>query len=465
MTQQEALDILKTDANVYLTGCAGSGKTFVVSKYISYLKQQGFKVGITASTGIAATQLGGITINAWAGIGIKPELTRQDIYELLKRRYLHRRIKETDVLIIDEVSMLPAHTLESVDRICQAFKRDQRPFGGIQVILCGDFFQLPPIQTKKYHGYQKYQEYHEQIETDEAGLYSRDTFDTQFIYKSPLWEDLDLKICYLDKPYRQVDLKFLTMLSEIRENKLTQHTWSTIKERFTLPIDAKVTPAKLFTHTADADAMNEKELAKLSGKANRYTMRVSGNERLVSVMKRSCLAPESLVLKRQALVMFVKNNTAEGYVNGTMGRVIDFTNDGFPIVETFAGKEITVKPSEWTIEEEELVTATVMQLPLRLAWAITIHKAQGMTLDAAEIDLGKSFVTGMGYVALSRVKTLEGLRLRSVNRTALSVNDEVIAVDKKFRAMSDALSEEIRESAWHRKNKLLSISLKHADRI
>ncbi len=471
MTQQEALDILKTDANVYLTGCAGSGKTFVVSKYITYLKQQGFKVGITASTGIAATQLGGITINAWAGIGIKPELTRQDINELLKRRYLHRRIKETDVLIIDEVSMLPAHTLEAVDRICQAFKRDQRPFGGIQVVLCGDFFQLPPIENKGYHGHQKYHEYHEQIETGEIGVYSRDTrdtrdtFTTQFIYKSPLWEDLDLKICYLDKPFRQVDLKFLTMLSEIRENKLTQHTWTTIKERFVLPIDHNVTPAKLFTHTADADAMNEKELAKLPGQANRYTMRVSGNERLVSVMKRSCLAPESLVLKRQALVMFVKNNTTEGYVNGTMGRVKDFTSDGFPIVETFAGKDIIVKPSEWTIEEEELVTATVMQLPLRLAWAITIHKAQGMTLDAAEIDLGKSFVTGMGYVALSRVKTLEGLRLRSVNRTALSVNDEVIAVDKKFRAMSDALSEEIRESAWHRKNKLLAIPVKHTDRI
>jgi ATP-dependent DNA helicase PIF1 len=445
MLQNEALDILKTGENVYLTGYAGAGKTFVLSKYIAYCKQQGQKVGITASTGVAATQLGGMTINAWASVGIKRVITRGDIIELLKRRYLRQRIKETDILIIDEISMLPAHTLEAVDAVCRALRRDARPFGGMQVVLCGDFFQLPPVE--EYHGYHKYHGFHELSTvglTDDYALDTFDTRDTSFVYKSPLWDALDLQICYLEKPYRQVDLKFLTMLQEIRENKVTRFTWDTLRERFIQPLPKHVTPTKLYTHTKNADWINEQEINKLEGPTHTYHMQTSGSEHLAEVMKKSCLAPERLVLKKNALVMFVKNNIHEGYVNGTMGRITRFTIDGNPVVETFSSQEITVKPTEWIIEEDNEVKAKVVQIPLRLAWAITIHKSQGMTLDAAEIDLGKSFVTGMGYVALSRVKSLEGLRMKSVNRTALTVNEEVIELDRELREKSERLSLELR---------------------
>lgn len=149
--------------------------------------------------------------------------------------------------------------------------------------------------------------------------------------------------------------------------------------------------------------------------------------------------------------MFVKNNFDKGYVNGTMGRVIGFDHE-FPVVRTFAGKELTVEPAEWEIDEDGVVAAKITQIPLRLAWAITIHKSQGMSLDAAEIDLGKSFIHGMGYVALSRVRTLQGIRLRSINRTALTVNSEVIAFDKKLQAMSEEVAAELRSSYWYQVN-------------
>jgi ATP-dependent DNA helicase PIF1 len=151
--------------------------------------------------------------------------------------------------------------------------------------------------------------------------------------------------------------------------------------------------------------------------------------------------------------MFVKNNVSQGYVNGTMGRVVEFTQkEGWPIIETFTGKRVVAEPSEWRIEEEGEVKAKLTQIPLRLAWAITIHKSQGMTLDAAEIDLGKSFITGLGYVALSRVRSLDGIRLRSINRTALTVNEEVIEIDKKLRADSESTAQELRKSPWYQKN-------------
>jgi ATP-dependent exoDNAse (exonuclease V) alpha subunit len=427
MTQQEALDILKTGSNVYLTGRAGSGKTYVLERFIDYLKFRDVSVGITASTGVAATHLSGMTLHSWTGVGIKGHLTEKQLEELQKRNYLRKRLTDVKVLIIDEVSMLSKSTFENVDRILKAFKKNDEPFGGIQVVLCGDFFQLPPIG---------------------------DGEDTDFIYKSSLWEDLDLKICYLDKPYRQRDERFLTLLDQIRSNMITKDTWQTLKECFLARQQGNVIPAKLYTHNDHADEVNARELAKIPGIPKAYIMTAKGHENFVHLLKKSCLAPEKLVLKKGAQVMFVKNNVSEGFVNGTMGKVIDFTErERFPIVETFDGLKIKAMPESWEIEEDGEVMASITQIPLRLAWGITIHKSQGMTLDAAEIDLGKSFVTGLGYVALTRVRNLEGIKLKSINRTALSVNEEVIEVDRKLQEMSEELVAQLHKSAWRKGNK------------
>ncbi len=418
MTQQEALDILRTGNNVYLTGSAGSGKTYVLSQYLLYLKQQGVKVGVTASTGVASTQLSGMTVHAWSGLGAREALTEHDIAELVKRKYLIKRYEKTQVLIIDEVSMLSSKTLEGIDTLCRAFKNSSLPFGGMQVVLCGDFFQLPPVSNGS----------------------------TDFIYESTLWKELGLKICYLDKSYRQNDERFIRLLTDIRENNVTSRTWDTLKERFIDPITPGMTLTRLFTHNFQADLINARELNKLTGEEYLYDLESEGNPTLTEVIKKNSLLVEKLTLKERALVMFIKNSVEQGYVNGTMGRVIGFSHDNFPIVETFEGREITVRPSERIIDDEVGERALVRQLPLRLAWAITIHKSQGMTLDAAEIDLGRTFVKGMGYVALSRVRSLRGLRLKSINPTALKVNEEVTQFDRELRFASQQVAIELRDA-------------------
>lgn len=445
MTQQQALDILKTRSNVFLTGSAGSGKTYVLNRFITYLKLQHRIVGITASTGVAATHINGMTINAWAGIGIKTDISDTTIAELMQRKYLRDRFQKTDVLIIDEVSMLSAQTLEAVDKVLRSFRNTDEPFGGIQVVLCGDFFQLPPIEIEG-----------ERSEVRNTHpLYQNKTShpNPSYIYHSRVWMALDLNVCYLEKPYRQVDERFLQILDQIRHNNITKDIWDSLKDRFFQSFSNGVSPTRLYTHNRHTNAINLQELAKLKDPEHVFYMKSRGNETLAAVIKKNCLAPERLVVKKKALVMFVKNNTEEGYANGTMGRVIDFTEkEGYPIVRIFNKKEIIVKPVEWTINEDGETKATIKQIPLRLAWAITIHKSQGMSLDAAEIDLGKSFVNGMGYVALSRVRSLEGIRLRSLNRTALTVSEEVIKIDKKLQQMSQAVAAELHNNYYYKLN-------------
>ena len=295
MTQIEALELLKLGYNVYLTGSAGSGKTHVLNQYIHFVKKQGGVVGITASTGVAATQLNGLTLNSWAGIGIKQHLSDREIEELLKRTYLRTRIAETNVLIIDEISMLPAHTLDLVDQMCRAVKNNDEAFGGIQVVLCGDFFQLPPV-------------------TKEA--------PPKFVYRSKVWRELGLRVCYLKREYRQSDQEFLTILQEIRRNRVSNNSIKRLAGRLYQPLDTVST--RLYTHNTNVDAINQQELNKLPGALFTFHMETSGNERLAEVMRKNSLAPAELRLKQGAQVMFVKNNFDKGYVNGTLGKVGDF---------------------------------------------------------------------------------------------------------------------------------------------
>lgn len=411
MTQAEVLEILKLGHNVFLTGPAGSGKTHLLNKYINFLKDNHVEVGITASTGIAATHMGGTTIHSWTGMGIKDVLSNHDLEELRTKRYLRSRFERTQVLIIDEVSMLHHYRLDLVDQICRRMKNIDKPFGGLQVILCGDFFQLPPI-----------------IRAGEP--------NSQFAYEAKIWPEANFKICYLEEQYRQTDSTLLRILNEIRKNKLSSDSLKSLQERSSDNKKNEIEPTLLYTHNIDVDEINQRELKKLTGQQREYKMIEKGKGPLVEVLKKSCLAPEILKLKVGAKVMFVKNNFEEGYVNGTLGKIVSFDYDG-PIVRTFSGKTIHVKPTDWLIEEEGKPKATIEQYPLRLAWAITIHKSQGMSLDAVEIDLSKSFEKGMGYVALSRVRSLSGLRLLGLNEIAVQVRDEVLEFDEELKKISN----------------------------
>lgn len=411
MTQKEALHILKMGHNVYLTGSAGSGKTYVLNQYINYLKEHEVEVGITASTGIAATHMNGVTIHSWCGTGIRTNLSEYEIEALEEKPYLWNRFKKTKVLIIDEISMLHAEHLNLIEKVCRSFKRNDEPFGGLQVILCGDFFQLPPV-TK-------------------AGE------EMSFVYYSDAWKEMDLKICYLEEQHRQGDKEFVNLLNKIRSNNIDEEVIQLLNRQLNVSLVGDIQPTKLFTHNIDVDSINEAEIQKLPGSVKTYTMEARGNPFLVETLKKSCLAPERLYIKPGAQVMFVKNNFEVGYVNGTLGTVVNFEKDGTPLVRTFNGKLINAVHASWSIEEDGKIKAEIAQIPLRLAWAITVHKSQGMSLDAAEIDLTKSFVPGQGYVALSRVRSLTGLKLLGFNNTSLTVDEDVYEFDKVLKEKSE----------------------------
>lgn len=413
MQQEKALALLKSGKNVFLTGSAGTGKTHILNQYISYLKERKVAVAVTASTGIAATHMNGMTIHSWAGIGIKDSLSNRNLLSMRDKKYLREHLEKTNVLIIDEISMLHKNQLNLVNTVLQFFKENEKAFGGIQVVLCGDFFQLPPIGKQ--------------------GERSSD----KFAFMSEAWVKANFKIAYLSEQYRQNDGTLNKILNEIRACSITQESYKHLKsaEKNTFREDQE--PTKLYTHNFDVDSINKAHLDQLKGKSKTYTAETKGNEKLLMTLSSSVLANEKLELKVGAKVMFVKNNNEKGYVNGTLGTVIGFNDENIPSVRLFNGKTVYAHQENWGIQDEKgKVLAHFSQIPLRLAWAITIHKCQGMTLDAAEIDLSKTFEKGQGYVGLSRLKRLEHLKLIGLNDMALEVDGLAYKADLRFQELS-----------------------------
>jgi len=419
MTQNAALDILKTGANVFLTGEPGAGKTFVINQYIAWLEAAGLSVAVTASTGIAATHIGGMTIHSWSGIGIRDTLTQYDLDKISTNEKVTRRAKKANVLVIDEVSMLDGKILDMVNLVLKTVRQREEPFGGIQVVFVGDFFQLPPVTRR-----------------GDSMLYS---------FQSRAWSDAQLLTCYLSEQHRQEDSLFLGLLKSIRLNQVEEDHYTLLSEQTSISYE-NIEPTKLYTHNADVDTFNNQKLRELAGHAKTFRMHGKGGRVLVESLMRNCLSPETLELKEEAMVMFTKNNFEKGYVNGTLGRVIDFDRtDGWPIVKTSDGRTIKAESTSWEVAEDGKVRATIEQVPLRLAWGITVHKSQGMSLDAAEIDLSKAFVYGQGYVALSRVRALAGLKLSGMNPNALSVDPRVVAQDVRFKDDSQSAEDVFNE--------------------
>lgn len=419
MTQREALDILKTGANVFLTGEPGSGKTHTVNQYAAYLRNHEIEPAITASTGIAATHIGGMTIHSWSGLGIKRKLDKYDIDRIASKEYVVKRVRRIKVLVIDEVSMLSSETLSMIDAVCREIKQNSLPFGGIQVIFVGDFFQLPPIVKKD-------------TENDRPTLLAEEPLN-HFAYNSFAWKKASAIVCYLTEQYRQDDADFLFVLSSIRRDSFGEKHLRHIESR---KIEYDFSPdgvPKLFSHNVDVDYVNNEMLAKISGKPEVFFMRSRGSKFLAGTLKKSCLSPEKLYLKVGAAVMFTKNNIKEGFVNGTLGSVERFDKvSGYPIVKIRNGRRVEVEPMDWQMEENGRVLASITQLPLRLAWAITVHKSQGMSLDAAVMDLSNVFEYGQGYVALSRIRRLSGLHILGWNEKAFKVHPEILSKDKSF---------------------------------
>jgi ATP-dependent DNA helicase PIF1 len=418
MTQEQAMSIVKTGASVFLTGEPGSGKTHTVNRYVSYLRGYGIEPALTASTGIAATHIGGMTVHSWSGIGIKDALTTYDLERFATNERIVKRLTKAKVLVIDEVSMLDARTLDMVEEVCRAVRGNDAPFGGLQTVLVGDFFQLPPV--------------------------ARDGRIAAFAFRSRAWAELAPRVCYLTGQYRQDDAAFMSVLSAIRANAVDDDHFAALRDRVASHDSVPKDIVKLFSHNVDVDRINDRELARIAGVPKAFAMQASGPAHLVEALQRGCLSPENLCLKTGAAVMFTRNNPQMGFVNGTLGTVTGFDETtGYPTVLTRRGARITAEPMEWMIEDQGKSLAALRQVPLRLAWAMTIHKSQGMSLDAALVDLGSTFEYGQGYVALSRVRRLSGLHLLGCNERATQVHPDILAQDAVFRDMSVGAEERL----------------------
>lgn len=415
MTQDQALDVLKTGSNVFLTGEPGSGKTFVINAYIAYLEACKVPVAVTASTGIAATHIGGMTIHSWSGIGARDALSAYELDQIVSREKVAKRIQKARVLIIDEISMLDGTYLDMVHKVCAQVRQSAEAFGGLQVVFVGDFFQLPPV--------------------------TRQGNVMRYAFESYAYDRAKPLVCYITQQYRQDDELFVGLLNSIRKGQIEEEHFTLLQEQTEIAYE-HIEPTRLYTHNADVDAVNAAKLAALPGVVHTFKMDGRGNKLAQQALAKQCLSPETLQLKEDAMVMCTKNNFEAGYVNGTLGRVVAFDpQDGYPVIETSEGKKITVKPTSWEMSEDGKVLAEVSQVPLRLAWAITVHKSQGMSLDAAEIDLSRAFVYGQGYVALSRVRTLGGLKMLGMSANALQVDPKIVVLDEKLRAESEIVDD------------------------
>lgn len=414
MRQKQALAIMMGGQNVFLTGAPGAGKTYVLNQFVGRVVRAGKRVAVTASTGIAASHIGGATIHSWSGLGILDELTNDDLRRLGGSDRLAKRYNNTDILVIDEVSMLHGQRLDMVNQLAKVLRGSEAPFGGLQVILVGDLFQLPPI--------------------------SRGTSDLDFIHLSAAWAELNPRICYLTEQHRQQgNDALLGLLEAMRLDEVTEDHGRLLEERLHQAPNSQVAVTRLYSHNIDVDAINRRHLAALPGQNKNFQMRAKGSKAKIEQLSKGLLAPETLELKVGAEVMFVANNFGEGFVNGSRGTVVEFDDAG-PTVRLLNGRTIAVEPHSWSLTEDGRVRAEVTQLPLRLAWAITIHKSQGMSLDAAEIDLSRAFTPGMGYVALSRVRSLDGLYLQGVNAMAMAMHPQIHELDISLRRDSASLA-------------------------
>lgn len=442
MDQELALAILLSGKSALLTGAAGTGKTHLLNNFISQARGMGKKVSVTATTGLAATHLGGSTIHSWSGLGVHDSLPDNFFERLSKTR--RELIGKTDVLIIDEISMLHDFRLDMLDEVLRVVREKDEPFGGVQVVMSGDFFQLPPINRG-------------------------DSRAGGFVVYSQVWQELQPTVLYLKHQYRQQEGELLDILSALRQGDVRRrHAEALLARVGESPEDDDIT--ELHTVNVDVDKINAGRLAELDDDERAYEQVTTGSKIYVESLQRSVLAPQRLVLKKGALVMAVKNAIDRKYANGSIGTVVDFEPlTEYPVVEFRNGREVTMVPDAWEMRDGERKRASISQVPLRLAWAITVHKSQGMTLDAAKIDLRRAFVEGMGYVALSRVRDIENLYLYGINQKALAVSADAVAIDEILNSASaeaateyEHLREEMKKmvakpakkksgSGWHEK--------------
>ena len=404
--QKAVIDLVKEKKNVFITGPGGTGKTFLIHNILSEMESLGKKVAVTSLTGLSALLIGekARTIHSWSGLGIGNR-SALSYFEFIRKCLPKKREawRTTDILIIDEISMMSDEFFEKLDELGRLMRwKHNEPFGGMQILCFGDFFQLPPINTK-------------------------------FVFESPKWNETVDCVVFLNTVYRQTDPLFQNMLNEIRLGRVSDETDKLLKSRLDLDFSKEeIQPTKIFTRKSMVEEVNKEALDKIEGETTTYKMITKGkiNSEAIknALVKMDQNAPyvSELSLKVGAQVMLTVNTDIEsGLVNGKLGIVCECKFDS--VLVRFKGNSYPtlVRYHNWVLEDYETVYRS--QIPLVLSYAITTHKAQGATLDSAYIDIGLSiFEYGQAYVALSRVKNLDSLYLHSYNKRAIRAHPKVV---------------------------------------
>ena len=432
--QENALQLFEKGNNIFLTGPGGSGKTELIKRIVDIANTQHKRIQVCALTGCAAVLLGcpgSKTIHSWAGIGIASGPFGKVVDRVIKNAYKSKIWKSVDVLVIDEVSMMSKKIFEILDTIGRRARRDEKtPFGGIQVVFSGDFYQLPPVGDRE------------------------DEDTSAFCFESDRWNEIFTKenVIQLKTIFRQTDTNYTKVLNQIRVGKLYKSSYELIMKRVGLTYPENgIKPTILLPRRRDVEQININELEKLQGDVFTYNLSVVNDKKKkastnnifkkslndeedrdvkaeieISQLRSSIIADDKLVLKVGTQVMCIANIEVDGalpIVNGSQGVVTEIVN-GFPKVKFLNGLVKVFGYHSWTTENMEGIS--IKQIPLIHSWAITIHKAQGVTLELAEIDAGSNiFECGQTYVALSRVKSLDGLYLSAFNPQKIKVNEKV----------------------------------------
>ena len=415
--------------NIFITGPGGTGKTHLIKTIVNHAKENNKIFRVSALTGCAAILLecGATTLHAFAGIGLATGTIEEVVDRVVKNRFKKVNWQKIDILIVDEVSMLSLKLMEILDKIGKRIKKQpNKPFGGIQIIFSGDFYQLPPVGNE------------DEPET------------IQFCFETPIWNKtfpIDNQI-QLTKIFRQNDPKYVKILNGLRIGKITKNGITTLLSRVKTPSDTTLKPTIILPRRRDADIINYREFNKLDiAREKKYNTAVV-LEKDISLTKNqlqnlelftpkerelethylteNILAEKEIKLRIGTVVMCIVNLNTEGdtpIINGSQGIVVDFI-DNYPLVQFTNGLKEVIAPHTW--QSERLAGIAIKQLPLIYAWAITIHKAQGITLEQGLIDIGSNiFECGQTYVALSRVKSLEGLYLTAFDYTKIKTNRKV----------------------------------------
>ena len=406
-----------TGANLFLTGKAGTGKTTFLK---NLRKHSSKRMVVLAPTGIAAINAGGVTIHSFFQLPLSPYLPGTTFDRGDKKYFKFSKIKRDiirtlDLIVIDEISMVRSDLLDAVDAVMRRYRDYSKPFGGAQLLMIGDLQQLAPV-----------------IKEDEWTLLSS-VYDTPYFFSSKALAIASYYTVELKTVYRQQDLSFISLLNKIRENKATDENIAELNKRY-IP---RFTPDKnsdyirLTTHNYQAQAINDHELASLPTKEFVFNAKVEG-----TFPETSYPADKQLILKQGAQVMFIKNDPDKRFFNGMIGEVVSVDSENIVVRSKDGGQAFNLDMAEWTNskytlddtskEIKETIEGVFRQYPLRLAWAITIHKSQGLTFDHAIIDASHSFAHGQTYVALSRCRSLEGIVLSSPLQREAMISDNVV---------------------------------------